>query len=152
METLGEACAHGQLARQCELCERDKRIEELDRSADIGRELMRRAWNEFNVIRARDGAPPGVSPAYWDEMTNDLQAILGDDAVPWMLAGYRRVQEQQEKQISELEVEVMELRDIIRAMPCPTVQFNLWDFSITRPVLDEDGRCEKCCCMKKRVK
>jgi len=55
-----------------------------DSDLNAGRELMRQAWHEFNAIRARDGAPIGVSPEWWDEMTDRLGSLLGSDAVPWM--------------------------------------------------------------------
>ena len=51
---------------------------------DAGREWMRRAWQELNAIRARDGAPDGVSHEWWNELTDALGEMLGDDTVPWM--------------------------------------------------------------------
>lgn len=51
---------------------------------DAGREWVRRAWHELNAIRARDGAPEGVSEDWWSELTDALAEMLGDDTVPWM--------------------------------------------------------------------
>ena len=59
-------------------------IERLQKDNDAGRELMRQAWHEFNSIRARDGAPVGVSEEWWSQMTEELGKLLGDEAKPWM--------------------------------------------------------------------
>ncbi len=47
------------------------------------RGLLWFAWSEFNAIRARDGAPDGVSHDYWDQVTEAMLNALGDDAKPW---------------------------------------------------------------------
>ncbi len=59
-------------------------VERLTKGNDAGRELMRQAWHEFNAIRARDGAPVGVSEEWWSQMTEELGKLLGDEAKPWM--------------------------------------------------------------------
>lgn len=58
-------------------------LEAAERERDAGREWMRIAWHEFNAIRARDGAPEGVSHEWWEEITEALGEMLGDDRVPW---------------------------------------------------------------------
>jgi len=63
-----------------------------ERDNDAGREVLRRAWREFNAIRARDGAPAGVCHDYWNEMTESLHALVGDDdAKPWMTKATREL-------------------------------------------------------------
>ncbi len=45
--------------------------------------LLWYAWHEFNTIRARDGAPIGISHEFWDEMTKKMNEFLGGDSKPW---------------------------------------------------------------------
>ena len=73
---------------------------------DAGRELLREAWHEFNAIRARDGAPIGVSHEYWSEMTDRLGELLGDDTKPWMLGAAKALLAPERARVSELEDEV----------------------------------------------
>ena len=49
----------------------------------VARALIWYVWNEFNAIRARDGAPEGVSYDFWNSMTEVMRKFLGDDAQPW---------------------------------------------------------------------
>lgn len=70
-------------------CRVGDRFDILIAQRDAGREWMRRAWHEFNAIRARDGAPDGVSHEWWDEMTEAMREMLGDDALPWMTKAAR---------------------------------------------------------------
>ena len=51
---------------------------------DSGREFMRRAWYELNAIRARSGAPEGVSEEYFSLLVDSLAFLLKDEARPWM--------------------------------------------------------------------
>lgn len=66
-------------------------IAELEAALNAGAEYMRQAWHEMNAIRARDGAPAGISEKYWAELTDALSHLLGDDNVPWMLRTAREI-------------------------------------------------------------
>jgi len=146
-------CQHGQLARTCQLCEYEERIAELQKDHDAGRELMRRAWVEFNAIRARDGAPPGVSHEYWAKLTDNLQLLLGDDAQPWMTGAAKQLiaeceahleslQNRYAQRTAEAEELVAELESQLDAHEmynarCPTC-------GTTHFTLLEDKRCQLC--------
>jgi hypothetical protein len=78
-------------------------IADLEGQLDAGREWMRRAWHEFNAIRARDGAPQGVSEEWWSEITDALGAMLGDDTVPWMTQATTLLVDPLKNQIADLE-------------------------------------------------
>ena len=80
-------------------------IERLQKDNDAGRELMRQAWHEFNAIRARDGAPVGVSHEWWNEMTEQLHELLGDDSKPWMTSAAKALLAPAEKVLWECEQE-----------------------------------------------
>lgn len=73
-----------------------RRVAEYEQDLNAGRELMRTAWSEMNAIRARDGAPSGVSHEWWSAITDQLQHLLKDDANPWMLGAARVMFEQHE--------------------------------------------------------
>lgn len=52
--------------------------------------LLWYAWNEMNIIRARDGVPRdytgsqvSVSEKFWSDMVDAMADALGDDAKPW---------------------------------------------------------------------
>lgn len=47
------------------------------------RAIIWAAWRELNAIRARDGAPCGVDPAYFSAVVDGCETILGDDTKPW---------------------------------------------------------------------
>ena len=77
---------------ETELASLRERLKAAERENDAGREVLRQAWREFNAIRARDGAPAGVCHEYWDEMTESLNALVGDeDAKPWMTKATREL-------------------------------------------------------------
>jgi hypothetical protein len=61
-----------------------RRLAEVTAERDAGRELMRQAWHELNAIRARSGAPDGVSHEWFDQLVTGLEDCLADDRVPWM--------------------------------------------------------------------
>lgn len=65
------------------------------------RGLLWHAWYEFNAIRAKDGAPEGVSEDYWDKLTNALNETLGEDAKPWASASAKKVWEQIEAKCAD---------------------------------------------------
>lgn len=61
----------------------------MDENAKL-RGLLWYAWNEFNLIRARDGAPlqrdgmPSCSHEWWDRLTESFAEAIGPDALtPW---------------------------------------------------------------------
>lgn len=90
----------------------------LVRERDAGREWMRRAWHELNAIRARDGAPSGISEDYWSELVDALGDMLGADDVPWMtnaavclVKPYQQLAEAAEARAAALQGE----RDALRA-------------------------------------
>lgn len=101
---------------------------ELARDLDAGREWLRCAWQELNAIRARDGAPIGVSEQWWDTLTEALRELLGDDAKPWMIGSVRRLVApyeqraedtdallaEKDKRIGELERERNEWRQVAK--------------------------------------
>lgn len=48
------------------------------------RGLLWYAYHELNAIRARDGAPEGVSHAYFDKLVETLKDTLGEsESMPW---------------------------------------------------------------------
>lgn len=54
------------------------------------RVAMWQAWNELNIIRARDGVPrdynghkTSVCEKYFSQVVDDLKHCLGKDANPW---------------------------------------------------------------------
>lgn len=63
----------GIVSKQSFLCARISALErenaELKKQADGLAEALKDAAHELNVIRARDGAPLGVSEDYWDCLT-----------------------------------------------------------------------------------
>lgn len=67
------------------------RLDAAERDHDAGREWMRCAWKEFNAIRARRGAPPGIAHEWWSELTDGLGALLGNDTVPWMTGAAKQL-------------------------------------------------------------
>lgn len=88
---------------ESQLAAKDAEIAELRLGADLGREELRAAWSEFNSIRARSGAPPGVSEDWWNEMTDRLEEMLGNDNVPWMLKAARMHRDELAKKDAEIE-------------------------------------------------
>ncbi len=69
------------------------RVEELEKEVEKLRGLLWYAWNEFNTIRARDGAPYSsqycsgpamVDETFWSNMTEAFAEAIGTDACkPW---------------------------------------------------------------------
>ena len=50
------------------------------------------AWYEFNTIRARSGAPDGISHDYWDFCTKNFAEAIGhENASPWMSEDARKI-------------------------------------------------------------
>lgn len=48
-------------------------------SCDLSMEQIRdlcRIWRELNAIRAKDGAPEGVTTDYWAELCDSLNTII----------------------------------------------------------------------------
>lgn len=42
------------------------------------------AWYEFNTIRARNGAPDGISHEYWEFCTEQFAKAIGpENTTPW---------------------------------------------------------------------
>jgi hypothetical protein len=42
------------------------------------------AWSELNRIRARDGAPEGVCPDYFDGLVEEMRGLLPEEyQKPW---------------------------------------------------------------------
>jgi transcriptional regulator with XRE-family HTH domain len=101
-------------ARESELAEAQRRVAELESNLDAGRELLRVAWREFNAIRARDGAPVGICHDYWNELTEALRGLIGDDATPWMTRAARALVQPYESRVGRLTSQLvdMELRAI----------------------------------------
>lgn len=87
-----------------------KRADEAVRNHNCGRELMRIAWREFNSIRARDGAPAGVCHDYWNQLTEQLRELVGnDDAKPWMTKAASVLVKPWENRNAHLSSEVVDL-------------------------------------------
>jgi hypothetical protein len=59
--------------------ERDRLVLDLA----YARRLIWRGWYEMNAIRARQGAPDGITHEAWDLWVEDMKGFLGDDALPW---------------------------------------------------------------------
>lgn len=93
-------------------------LEAAERERDAGREWMRVAWHEFNAIRARDGAPEGVSHEWWEEITEALGDMLGEDRVPWrtkaaetLLRPYKTARDEADRRAEAAEQKVADIED-----------------------------------------
>ncbi len=76
-------------------CHQDRAdlIEELENANG----LLWYAWHEFNAIRARDGAPTGISEEFWNEITEKMSKFLGDDNTkPWPSVAAKKIFDQDE--------------------------------------------------------
>lgn len=80
---------------------------------DAGRELMRSAWHELNAIRARQGAPEGVSHEWFDQLVTSLSECLGDETVPWMTAAAEALVRPYQARAAAAEAERDRLRDVL---------------------------------------
>lgn len=91
-----------------------------DENAIAAQEWMRCAWYELNAIRARSGAPEGVAQEWWDQLTNALDEMLGDGAMPWpskaaelLVAPFKARAEFAERTASDNAAEVVRLRELL---------------------------------------
>ncbi len=113
VEEFGQSplCAYKELlSLRSELASLRGKLAEAEKDNDAGRELMRAAWREFNAIRARDGAPVGVCHEYWNQLTEQLRELLGDDdAKPWMTKAATVMVKPWENRNAHLSSEVVDL-------------------------------------------
>ncbi len=114
-----------------ELADLRDQVAQLTADNDAGREYMRKAWFEMNAIRAHTGAPAGVCHEYWNELVEQLNSLLGDDAKPWMAEAARLL-------TAQLTLERDGCRDLIA-----TLRSRVAEMELNRLAPPADGAEEK---------
>lgn len=71
-------CAHGHLARKCELCERDGRIAELERVLELAWTVIAQAHGTHgDECKWRMNLPACTFKSRANEMLDEIKTVLG---------------------------------------------------------------------------